>query len=180
MTTPSPETVATWWRAGDFDRALPVLRTWGQQLTRRLPADVADDVCATLLVRAWRSPTIPDDPLRWAARVVQNLQHDVRKPVWNRPGRIVSLETDQLASAFPAPDAFIDAEHDAAMVQLARAAIRRLPDVTRRCFVLTVWHGQTSAVVGDALGLSPAAVRMCVTRARRTLARSTRRAARQL
>lgn len=172
--------VAAWWRAGDWARALPALRAWGELVATRVvrvSPDQAEDIGAELMVRAWRAPVVPDDPMRWAARVVFNLSRDLAKSAHARAGRFVpESAANGLASPFPSPDAFVYEEDTARTLTAVRAAIRTLPDRSRRCFVLTVWHGQSSLEVGPRFDMDPAAVRMRVTRARRHVARHVRRA----
>lgn len=125
----------------------------------------ADDLVSDTFVVAWRRfGDIPDPPLPWLLGVARNMvrQH-LRTQV--RQG---SLESDLRSWAETGASIYPD-ETAAARVDMVRA-LARLPRADREVLILTAWHELTPHETAVVIGVTPAAIRVRLHRARRRLA----------
>lgn len=129
------------------------------------PATSADVVQEAML-RAWQRLGELDDAARfapWLARIVRNLAVDATR---RRP----RAETDggerlTRVAAAPAPDR-LERDETRRRVNDALAA---LDEMTRTAVTMRYYDGMSSRQIGEAIGLSPAAVDMRLSRARAAL-----------
>jgi RNA polymerase sigma-70 factor (ECF subfamily) len=156
--------------AADFEQVYadnwrPVLAYAVRRVSER--ADAAD-VTAEVFTIAWRRrDDIPDGPdaRLWlfgvARRVVANqLRGELRR------ARLAEALRCALHQAARDPaDELLEREHAAA----ALAALRELPETERELLTLTAWEGLTPSQAARVLGLSPAAARVRLHRARKRL-----------
>jgi RNA polymerase sigma-70 factor (ECF subfamily) len=130
----------------------------------RLTGDeqVAYDLCQETFLRAWQHferIAAYEQPGAWLFRVATNLalNHRQRRTLPATPAhRLDEAEApagDDLAGR--------TAEHD-----LVHRTLLRLPRRQRAALVLREVYGLTSAQVAEALGITPAAAKMMLTRAR--------------
>ena len=162
--------VAGWWRAGEWDRVLPVLQQYAQTVSiPRFVHDPAtrDDIAAQVMTRAWRAPQIPDDPYAWVGRVALNLARDSVK---TRRYRDTDYDLPALAQrAAPAAETPEDRERVARLYAYLNDALTVLSPLTRECFVRMELLDESSPALARAFPMTPAAIRVRVTRARRLL-----------
>lgn len=170
------EALRSWWRTGNWERLAPALsvRMRRQRIVQTMDTDDADDLVQRVLVRCVALPHVPDNPGGFVARMAQNLRIDDLRRAGEQATRerhidwyLAAAPTDPEAPALPGDPDSVD------LLRL-RIAISRLDHLSRRCFVLTARYGQGSHEIAANLTacgypIKPAAVRMRVMRARRTL-----------
>ncbi|MCD4851797.1 sigma-70 family RNA polymerase sigma factor [Arthrobacter sp. AK01] len=168
-------------RAADGDTAAfealarrhgPLMRATARRLTGSL-AD-ADDVVQETLVQAWKQLDSLRDPAAvkgWLLRIVgsRSIDHlrkrrnhadlgDVENTVdSNSPPRNKDPETNAVNSS---------------RIEALKAALSKLPEEQRRCWVLKEFNDQSYEEIALTLNISPASVRGRLARARITLART--------
>jgi RNA polymerase sigma-70 factor, ECF subfamily len=138
----------------------PKVRAYARSLASE--AD-ADDAVAEAYATAWRRQReIPRGAeLGWLLGVTRRVLANTRRSE-RRVGALRSLLGVQPRLDAPDPAARIaDAE--------LRAALLELPPLDREAVVLTAWFDLSSTDAARALGITPAAYRMRVARARRRL-----------
>jgi RNA polymerase sigma factor (sigma-70 family) len=135
------------------------------------PEEVADLVAAVFLAvieSAHRYDPARGEPIGWLFGVAANQLRMQRRRAWRQRGVAVKvsgqrlLEPDDVARL----EERIDAER---LADEVRRAIARLPRGERAVFELVSREGLTAAQAGAALGISPAAVRVRLSRARAKL-----------
>jgi RNA polymerase sigma factor (sigma-70 family) len=124
------------------------------------------DVVQEAMLRAWQRLGELDDPARfapWLARIVRNLAVDAarRRPLAETDGG----ERLTRVAAAPAPDR-LERDETRRRVNDALAA---LDEMTRTAVTMRYYDGMSSRRIGEAIGLSPAAVDMRLSRARAAL-----------
>ena len=134
-----------------------------------LSRDVAQDV----FLATWRDLAQLRDPqsfLPWLRQTTRHRAYHVLRTERRRAARVTLDETDTLLSSA------VDTSQGAEMAMLAdedarvvRAVLDALPDDTREVVTLFYREGQSSAQVAQLLGISDAAVRKRLSRARDTL-----------
>jgi len=149
----SSERLAAMWQA-DAPRVLSYAR-------RHVGIDDAPDVVSETFVVAWRRlGQVPEPALPWligtARRIIDNTRRSHRR-------RMVLTQRVQLLSAVAAPAEDSSARHEA----LQRLA--GLPEHYREALLLVAWDGLDSAEAAAATGLSAAAFRKRLQRARTAL-----------
>jgi len=149
----SSERLVAMWRA-DAPRVLSYAR-------RHVGIDDAPDVVSETFVVAWRRlGQVPEPALPWligtARRVIDNTRRSHRR-------RIALTQRVDLLSAVAAPAEDNSARHEA----LQRLA--GLPEHYREALLLVAWDGLDSAEAAAATGLSAAAFRKRLQRARTAL-----------
>jgi RNA polymerase sigma factor (sigma-70 family) len=155
-------------RRGEAPAFEALVRRYRKQLLgycRRLRAGdaQAEDALQQGLLQAWRSLRRGDevsDVKSWLYRVVHNAALDALR----RPGR-EHVELDESLHAHTAPSAESELDRRIA-VHDALSGLAALPDMQREALVRTAVHGDSHEQVAYALGLSHAAVRGLVHRAR--------------
>lgn len=149
-----------------------MIRSDPQRLRRRSislgidPSD-ADDVAQDAVMRAWRaverihSPE-PGQMCSWLDAIARNAAYDLARQRRRHP--LVPLVDDGDDDA----DVALDVE-TRFLLAGALAAINDLPEDLRRPLLLSVVDGLSSAEIAERLGLSAAAARQRVARARKAL-----------
>jgi len=138
-------------------------------ITRDVPA--SEDIAQEAFLSAWHHlPRLknPSSFLPWLRQITRNLAHDHLRGGRNRP---LDGEAAELAIQYAAdPDGCpmqqaLDAERDAVAADL----ISELPEESREALLLYYREGQSSKQVAMLLGLSDAAVRKRLSRARQSV-----------
>jgi RNA polymerase sigma-70 factor, ECF subfamily len=134
---------------------------------RRIPPTHAEDVVADTMLVAWRRfddvPSDPGDARAWLYGIARNTLLKAR-----RGGRRRDALTVRIAEAGWPPISGDDTELAARRLDLAQA-YQRLSPMHQETLALSVWDGLTSAQAAQALGISPVAYRLRLSRARRAL-----------
>ena len=127
------------------------------------PADAEDAVAETFAVAWRRQADIPADAaLGWLIGTTRRVLANRRRGERRRGALHTRLAFQHGAAAGPDP---AEAIADDAL----RAALRALAAPDREALLLVAWFDLTSADAAQALGISPAAFRMRLARARRRL-----------
>ena len=135
-------------------------------LTRRVdpPCDAAD-LLADTLTAAWRriADLLDDDDqaMAWLFGIARGVLANHRRGQARRAAladRLRARLADRPAAADPSGE-----------VAVIRDALNRLPDPDRELITLTAWDGLSADEVAAVLGITPAAVRQRLLRARRRL-----------
>jgi RNA polymerase sigma factor (sigma-70 family) len=132
--------------------------------------DVAtsEDIAQEAFLSAWQNLRRLQNPasfLPWLRQITRNLAHDHLRGVQRRPRAVDDAEAAIEAAADPQPcpvDRMIEHEQQA----IAADLISALPDESREVLLLYYREGQSSQQVARLLGLSDAAVRKRLSRAR--------------
>jgi RNA polymerase sigma factor (sigma-70 family) len=132
--------------------------------------DVAtsEDIAQEAFLSAWQNLRRLQNPasfLPWLRQITRNLAHDHLRGVQRRPRPVDDAEAAIEAAADPQPcpvDQMIEHEQQA----IAADLISALPDESREVLLLYYREGQSSQQVARLLGLSDAAVRKRLSRAR--------------
>lgn len=141
-------------------------------ITRDL--DTSRDVTQDVFVAAWRSLSRlrnPDSFLPWLRQIARHKAWSERRAAARRKDRCVTGEAAEALlrrvtdSSTPADTRLIEAESRAILEQ----ALEVLPDDTRDCVILYYREGESAATVAGLLGISHAAVRKRLERARAAL-----------
>ena len=136
---------------------------------RRVHPSHAEDVVAEAFLVAWRrfddAPRRPDDRRAWLFGIARNCLLNARRG----QGRADALAV-RVADATSAGDAAggLDSEHVAAYLDIA-TAWRALSETDQEALALTVYEDLTSPQAARVLGITPAAYRLRLLRARRAL-----------
>jgi RNA polymerase sigma factor (sigma-70 family) len=136
----------------------------------RIDTSLVDDVVSEVFLIAWRRlDDVPDDALPWllacARRVLANQRRSVR--------RVAALRERLLRErTMPSPDISAD--------RLLGCALSALNDRDRDLLLLIAWDGLTPAQAAKVLGCSSNALSVRLHRARRRLAASVARLARDI
>jgi RNA polymerase sigma-70 factor (ECF subfamily) len=121
----------------------------------------AGDAVQDAFLRAWQELPRLQDSARfggWLLQIVRNAAIDLRRRV-----RPTQAEFPDLASAGPEPAQALEDSDSASRIQ---AALASLDETTRTAVVMRYYEGLSAKEIGEALGLSPAAVDMRLSRAR--------------
>jgi RNA polymerase sigma-70 factor (ECF subfamily) len=139
----------------------PKVRAYARAMTSS-EAD-ADDAVAETYITAWKrqADIIRGAELGWLLGVTRRVLANARRRE-RRAGALRALLGVQPQSNAPDPAELIDDDE-------LRAALRRLSPVDREALVVTAWLDLSSADAARALGITPAAYRMRMSRARRRL-----------
>jgi RNA polymerase sigma factor (sigma-70 family) len=135
-------------------------------ITRDVPT--SEDIAQEAFFNAWQNLQRLQNPssfLPWLRQITRNLAHDHLRGVQRRPRAVDDAEAAIEAAADPQPgpaDRMIEHEQQAVAADLISA----LPDESREVLLLYYREGQSSQQVARLLGLSDAAVRKRLSRAR--------------
>jgi RNA polymerase sigma factor (sigma-70 family) len=137
------------------------------------PEEVADLVASVFLAvieSAHRYDPARGEPLSWLFGVVANQLRTQRRGGWRQQGVARRVSGQRLLDADDVQrlEDRIDAER---LAEPVRRAVARLPRGERAVFELISREGLTAAQTGEALGISAAAVRVRLSRARTKLRR---------
>ncbi len=128
----------------------------------------SEDIAQEAFLKGWRQLATlknPDSFLPWLREITRNLARDHLRAQRRRPmtGETAEIALTLAADTAPTPaDARLLTEQEAA----AREVIAALPEDSREVLLLYYREGQRSQQVADLLGLSDAAVRKRLSRAR--------------
>ncbi|QSX77134.1 RNA polymerase sigma factor [Agrilutibacter solisilvae] len=128
----------------------------------------SEDIAQEAFLNAWQNLQRLQNPssfLPWLRQITRNLAHDHLRGVQRRPRAADDAEAAIEAAADPQPgpaDRIIEHEQQAVAADLISA----LPDESREVLLLYYREGQSSQQVAHLLGLSDAAVRKRLSRAR--------------
>ncbi|WP_058834275.1 RNA polymerase sigma factor [Luteimonas abyssi] len=131
----------------------------------------SEDIAQEAFLSAWRHlPRLqnPNSFLPWLRQITRNLARDHLRANRNRPldGEVAELAIARAADPDHCPAGrLLDQERDAIAAEL----ISELPEDSREVLLLYYREGQNSKQVAELLGLSDAAVRKRLSRARRCL-----------
>jgi RNA polymerase sigma factor (sigma-70 family) len=132
---------------------------------RHVAPDEADDVVAETFAIAWRRwADVPDPAIGWLLRTAQGVMRNRTRSARRR--RRLATRVLLLGNAASAASDTADA------VVRRDMALRRLAELSeeqREALLLVTWDGLTSLEAAEVLGLSPAAFRKRVSRARERL-----------
>jgi RNA polymerase sigma factor (sigma-70 family) len=138
-------------------------------ITRDVAA--SEDIAQEAFLSAWHNlPRLksPASFLPWLRQITRNLAHDHLRGLRNRPlgGEAAELVIEHAADPTGCPlQSALDAERDAVAADL----ISELPADSREVLLLFYREGQSSQQVARLLGLSDAAVRKRLSRARQSV-----------
>jgi RNA polymerase sigma factor (sigma-70 family) len=138
-------------------------------IVRDVPA--SEDVAQEAFVRAWHNLQRLQNPasfLPWLRQITRNLARDHLRERQRQPRPALDPDAAIAAAADPQPDPcgrLLDDERQ----QLAAELISALPDDSREALLLYYREGQSSQQVAALLGLSDAAVRKRLSRARQSV-----------
>ena len=129
---------------------------------RRAPAAVASDVVADVFLVAWRRlEQVPDDPVPWLLGVARKTLANERRGGRRRAALVDALKDTKCDVDTPAGE----------QLQALAEAVDRLGETDRELLRLIAWDGLTAREAAIVLGISHAACRVRLHRARRRLAR---------
>ncbi len=135
-------------------------------LRRRLDSDDdADDLAAEVFAVAWRrsAHTLPAGQRRlWLFGVARNVLQAHRRSHARRLRLVTRLRPGETSVAPP----------DLGERDLLSRALAALPDLDREVVLLRAWEGFSVAEIADLLGVTPNAVSVRLSKARRKLAAS--------
>jgi RNA polymerase sigma factor (sigma-70 family) len=133
-------------------------------------AELSRDVAQDVFLAAWRDLGQLRDPrsfLPWLRQLTRHRAYHVLRTERRRTRRITTAETDALLASALDPRPGVEADMAAADDrQILAAVLDELPDDTREVVTLFYWEGQSTTRVAEMLGLSDAAVRKRLSRAR--------------
>lgn len=138
-------------------------------ITRDVPA--SEDIAQDAFLAAWqhlRRLHNPDSFLPWLRQITRNLARDYLRALRHKPldGASAEIAIDLAADPGPQPmQRMIEDERERAAADLISA----LPEDSREALLLYYREGQSSQQVATLLGLSDAAVRKRLSRARQSL-----------
>lgn len=163
------------WPAGPQTVTPQPSRHWRGATARRLTGSQADadDVVQETLVQAWKQLDNLRDPAAvkgWLLRIVGSRSIDHLRRRRNHAG-LDAVENQVEHDAKPQA---ADPEHSAVItsrVEALKAALAKLPEEQRRCWVLKEFNDQSYEEIALTLNISQASVRGRLARARITLAR---------
>ena len=142
-------------------------------ITRDVPA--SEDIAQEAFLSAWqhlKRLNNPDSFLPWLRQITRNLSRDHLRACVRGARPVDDADAAIAAAADPAPSPMqqlIDDEHQAAAGELISA----LPEDSREVLLLFYREGQSSQQVATLLGLSDAAVRKRLSRARQVVRESS-------
>lgn len=129
---------------------------------RRAPAALAGDIVADVFLVAWRRlEDVPDEPLPWLLGVARKTLANERRGGRRRVALLAALEENRGEVA----------DVVGRQVQVVGQAVKRLGETDRELLRLIAWDGLTTREAATVLGISHAACRVRLHRARRRLSR---------
>ncbi len=135
-------------------------------ITRDVPA--SEDIAQEAFLSAWQNLKRLQNPasfLPWLRQITRNLAHDHLRGRQRRAGEVVDADDIIAMAADPQPNPFEQLLEDEQQ-RVAADLISALPDDSREALLLYYREGQSSQQVATLLGLSDAAVRKRLSRAR--------------
>lgn len=138
-------------------------------ITRDVPA--SEDIAQEAFISAWRNLRRLQNPasfLPWLRQITRNLAHDHLRGRQRRAGEVDDADEIIAMAADPQPTPCEQLLADEQQ-RLAAELISALPEESRETLLLFYREGQSSQQVAILLGLSDAAVRKRLSRARQTV-----------
>lgn len=139
---------------------------------RRAHPSHAEDVAAETFTVVWRrldaAPTVPDEQRAWVFGIARHCLLTALRGEGRRGA--LAVRVSEVGAGPPERGGADDLDGALTRVDLA-AAWRRLSDAEQETLSLTAFEDLTSAEAAQVLGISPAAYRVRLMRARRTLRR---------
>lgn len=135
-------------------------------MVRDVPA--SEDIAQEAFLSAWqniRKLQNPSSFLPWLRQITRNLATDYLRSRQRLPRGVDDVDAAIAAAADPGPSA-VERLIEAERAQVAAELISALPDESREVLLLYYREGQSSQQVAALLGLSDAAVRKRLSRAR--------------
>jgi RNA polymerase sigma factor (sigma-70 family) len=132
-------------------------------------AELSRDVAQDVFLAAWRDLGALRDPrsfLPWLRQSTRHRAYHVLRGERRRARRVVGAEADALLAALDTAPGADDALATAEDQRILAAVLDELPDETREVLTLFYWEGQSTERVAALVGLSDAAVRKRLSRAR--------------
>ncbi|MCH8479281.1 MAG: sigma-70 family RNA polymerase sigma factor, partial [Wenzhouxiangella sp.] len=171
-------------RAGDrqaFARLVAATQNTVTSIALAITRDVghSEDIAQEAYLKVWSrlgSLRQPGSFLPWLRQITRNLARDHLRKIKSRPGDepnadASDIASEQVAAAQPDGEAALLEAEQAAMI---RRALDALPDDSREVLTLYYREGESSRQVARLLGLSDAAVRKRLSRARASLREEVR------
>lgn len=164
------------WRGDDQERFELFFRAFYPAVfayvLRRASRPVAEEVAADVFVVAWRRRSeLPPEPLPWLYGVARHVLANSRRGA-RRRGALLAKLTSRMPSQNAVEEPVV---HDE-----LTGAFARITESEREVLRLAVWEELSSAEAAEALGISPAAFRVRLHRARRHLVEALEASARGL
>ena len=131
----------------------------------------SEDIAQEAFLNAWqniRKLQNPSSFLPWLRQITRNLAHDHLRARQRSPRCVDDMDMAIESAADPEPSA-IERLIASERAQVAAELISALPDESREVLLLYYREGQSSQQVASLLGLSDAAVRKRLSRARNTV-----------
>ncbi len=138
-------------------------------MVRDVPA--SEDIAQEAFLSGWQNIGKLHNPasfLPWLRQITRNLAHDHLRQRRRQPPGVDDMDAAIAAAADPAPGA-VERLIQAERTQVAAELISALPAESREVLLLYYREGQSSQQVAALLGLSDAAVRKRLSRARNTV-----------
>lgn len=138
-------------------------------ITRDVPA--SEDIAQEAFISAWQNLRRLQNPasfLPWLRQITRNLAHDHLRGRQRRAGEVANPDELIAMAADPQPTPFEQLLEDEQQ-GVAAELISALPDDSREVLLLYYREGQSSQQVATLLGLSDAAVRKRLSRARQVV-----------
>lgn len=135
---------------------------------RRLPVDDVGDAMAEVFTVIWRrleSVPATEDALPWIYAIARNVLANHRRASRRSARLSAKLGAQSVSSAAGPEPVILRREADRRMID----ALDQLRPEEQELLRLRAWEQLSSAEIGDVLGISPDAVDMRLTRARRKL-----------
>lgn len=166
------ETLIAWWHAADWDNLFPHVRYLIERIayTQHVDWDDMDDVVAIVAMRCVNVRTVPDHPPYFIACVTRNYLRDTHKSGWRHKESSARADDALEMAADNTCDALTTLVKTDDAIAL-RHAIRTLPDLVRRAFVLRTFHNREYEDLATQFETTVGAMKMRVVRARRYLRR---------
>ena len=131
---------------------------------RRATPDIAHDVVADTFLVAWRRlERVPAEPLPWLLGVARKTLANHRRGAQRRQSLLAELKSHTPTAPLPESDASV-------AVGDVVAALERLSETDQELIKLIAWEGLEAHEAATVLGISAAACRVRLHRARRRLA----------
>lgn len=131
---------------------------------RRVGPDEAADVVAETFLVAWTSPAAErSDSLPW----LYGVAHNVIRTSYRSSARY-----SRLRASIPVPESAPSAETVAVARLRIIEALESMSELDAEIVLLAAWEGLTANEIAESVGMRSAAVRMRLSRARRSLASS--------
>ena len=155
-----------------FDENEAAMREY---MSRRMTATDANDATAEVFLVAWRKiDEVPpaEEARLWLYGVARNVVRNISRSNDRRSRLFGKASSVRQPASAAAEDQVVRRSEDAAVL----AALETLPQSDRELLRLRTWEELSSAELASVFGVSPSAIDMRLTRAKRRMAAAMRRA----